>query len=340
MTSARNNIELHFTDDVSVQLAVAPGETVLDASLKAGIPLLHQCQSGSCGSCMAKLVVGDARMRAGVGSTLLPSEAALGMRLLCLTEPAGDCRFDFSYPSAAGALPQRRVHTFVNAIERLASNVIRLKLELADGDWLEFKAGQFLQLSVPGAGVLRRYSPASTPQDLPTIELLIRLLPNGVMSEWLSERAKHDDIVELAGPFGAFFVREKSRVPHILVAGGTGLAPILSILDTLRKQAGHKPPILLSFGCASADALFGLEELALRQHWLPNLTLRVTVERGASGSIATGNPVDALQAGDAADPATVAYVCGPPAMVAAAHRRLREFGLAATQIFSEQFVAS
>jgi benzoate/toluate 1,2-dioxygenase reductase component len=335
-----HTVTLRFRDGKETQIKVGKGDTTLDAALAASIPLLHQCRSGSCSSCMAKLVNGRAPMRAGVSSTLLRGELEAGNRLLCLTEPQSDCVFELPYDSDAGQGSTRKAHAFVNSIVQLAPDVVRLSLELAEGEWMDFRPGQFVQVTLPGGWAVRSYSPATTPADLPRLDLLIRLLPGGAMSTWLTERGAPDDVLQIEGPFGAFFLRDKVRAPHILVAGGTGLAPILSILDRLRRQPGRKPKTLLSFGCASPESLFALDELELRRHFLPSLTVRISVDRGANAALLSGTPVDALRDEDAADPDTVAYVCGPPNMIDAARRRLEAIGVNPANIFTEQFVST
>ena len=232
------------------------------------------------------------------------------------------------------------VHAFVDAVERIASNVVRLTLELADQQWLDFRPGQYLQVTVPGVGVLRSYSPSSTAIELPRIEMLIRLQPGGAMSNWLINEAKPDDVLTLQGPYGSFFLREQRRAPHIFVAGGTGLAPVMSMIDGIRQWAGRKPPILLSFGCATPEALFCLDDLALRQQWMPTLETRICVDHGASGDQIAGNPVTALREGDVTSPDTVAYLCGPQPMIDAARARLIELGVSPDNIHSELFTPS
>ena len=341
MTDGPFQVEIAFSDGVEHRLEVAPGETVLDAALKADLPVLYQCRSGSCSSCLASLTAGEADTRAGASSTLLASERAEGFRLLCVTEPHANCRFELGYDSEAGASRPVEGHAFVNAVERVAADVVRLELELAEGCWFDFRPGQFVQVKVPGTDAMRSYSMSSTPGDLPKIELLIRILPGGVMSEWLTQRAAPDDVVEISGPYGHFFLREKVRAPHIMIAGGTGLAPMMSMIDSLRGVPGRKPQMLLSFGCQSAEGLFHLDALDLRRHWLPTLDLRISVERGSGPEgVRIGNPVAAIGTGEPIDPASVAYLCGPPGMIDAARRHLEGLGLAAENIFAEQFTAS
>ena len=332
-------VTFRFSDGVEQALDVAPGQLVLDAAIDAGLAVAYQCRSGSCTSCIAHLSAGKADMRPG-SSSLMPSEKAAGQRLLCLTEAQSDCAFELPYDSTSVGTATR-AHAFINAVERLASDVVRLELELADGYWLDFKPGQFIQLAIPGTDQSRSYSIASTPADLPKIELLIRLLPDGLTSNWLRDHAKADDAVILEGPYGSFFLRPApATAPQLMIAGGTGLAPMLSMIDTLRAKPGKKPRIILSFGCATPDALFHQEPLELRSQWMPSLETRISVDRGEPPEgVRLGNPVTAMLE-TPLDPASLAYLCGPPAMVAAARDALIAAGLAPENIHAEQFVAS
>lgn len=335
-----SEVKLSFSDGVEHELTVEAGQSVLDAGLAAGLPLLYQCQSGSCSSCVARLTSGSAEHLPGSGSSLSPSEKAEGLRLLCITEAQGPCSFSLAYDSKAGEAKPVVAQCFVNAVERIAADVMRLELELAEGFWLTFRPGQFINVKVPGTDAVRSYSMATTAADLPRIELLIRLLPGGVMSDWLENRAAVDDVVEIEGPFGSFFLKEKVKAPHVMIAGGTGLAPMLSMIDAIRAAPGRKPKVLLSFGCQSPEGLFALDRLELREHWLPGMEARVSVDRGEAPGVLTGNPVAAITDGDALPPDTVAYLCGPPGMIAAARVHLEALGLASENIFAEHFTAS
>ncbi len=329
-----------FSDGVERSVAVPSGGSILAAGLEAGLPLTHQCRSGTCSSCLATLTAGDTGPVPGSNSSLFASEMAAGKRLLCVSQARGDCRFALDYASSGGE-QVTTAQTFVNTVERVAADVMRLELELAEGSWIDFRPGQFIQLSVPGTDQTRSYSIASTPAQLPKIELLVRLIPGGVMSDWLLNRAAADAVVEIAGPYGAFFLREGEKAPHIMIAGGTGLAPMMAMIDQIRARPGRKPQILLSFGCTSVAGLFHREALALRQHWLPGLQVHLSVDHGAAvDGVRVGNPVEVVGQGGALDPASVAYLCGPPGMVEAARGHLEALGLSPENIFSERFVAS
>lgn len=341
MNDQTHQVTLRFADGATHTVLTEDGRSVLDAALQAGAPVIHQCHSGSCSSCIATLCEGSAVTQAGATTSLLSGEYAAGQRLLCVTRAQSDCVFELPYTSTAGQIAPVTAHAFVDGIERIASNVMKLTLELAEGDWLDFRPGQYLQVEIPGTETVRSYSPSSIAADLPRLELLVRLLPGGAMSSWLEGGARPDDVVKIKGPYGAFFLREDHRrAKHIFVAGGTGLAPVLSMVDGIRQWGGRKPPMLLSFGCAEPQALFCLDELELRRQWLPTLETRISVDRGAQGDVLSGSPVAALREGDVPNADTVAYLCGPQPMIDAATRRLIELGVPPEHIYSEQFVAS
>jgi len=341
MNDQLHHVTLNFADGVTHSFSVPRGANVLEAAIAAEMPVLYQCRSGGCSSCICTLSEGEAVTLPGASSSLLGSEYEAGQRLLCVSQVNSDCTFNLGYGSEVGSSTAQEVHAFIDSVERIASNVVKLTLELAEGEWMEFRPGQFMQIVVPGLGVLRSYSPSSTQVDLPKMEFLIRLLPGGAMSDFLANEAQADQVLTLSGPYGAFFLREEyKRAPHIFVAGGTGLAPILSMIDTLRQSSGRKPPMLLSFGCAVPEALFSLDDIELRKQWLPTLETRICVGSDATEGMYLGSPVSVLHEGDVTSLDTVAYLCGPQPMIDAATARLIELGVKSENIFAEQFVAS
>ena len=340
MTVDSYEVVCKFSDDVERRLLVPPGTSILGAALEQGISILHQCRSGSCGSCVGRLISGEATMRSTVAAALLESERKAGLRLTCVCEATSDCTFEFDYPSDAGDVQVAQAAAFVDAIDWVADDVVKLELELAEGDWMAFKPGQFLSLRVPGTDAYRRYSFASTPQALPRIELLIRVLDEGLMSDYLRHDAKIDDVLEIAGPYGSFFWREDLKSPQIFIAGGTGLAPMMSILDVIRQKNGKKPDFLLSFGCRDPQSLFYVEELELREFWMPTLEKRIFIDCGEPpAGVNKGNPVEVIGRDDVCSN-TVAYLCGPPPMIDAAHKHLESLGIKLENIHAELFIAS
>ena len=205
MAKAACTVNLRFADGVEHKIDVDHGEFILDTAIAQSVPVLYQCRSGSCGTCVARLTEGEAIVPSGRSTSLLVSEREAGLRLTCCTVAHSDCTLEFAYDSKAGSSTAVTAHAFIDKIERIASDVVRLELELADGDWLEFQPGQFIQIKVPGTEFVRRYSMSSAPAAAPKLELLIRLLADGVMSDYLLNRARVDDALEIEGPYGSFF---------------------------------------------------------------------------------------------------------------------------------------
>lgn len=338
---ASRRVTFRFEDGVEKQIVAAPDEFVLDAALRQDVPLVHQCRSGSCSTCVAQVIAGNVEMTRERSTSLLIAEAAEGKRLLCSAYARSDSVVRLSYPSTLIYESTPRVFAAkVSALEWPSETVARLTLELDERVEFTFHSGQYVRVRIPGIDQWRSYSMATMPRDLPRLEFLIRIIPGGAMSEYLRARCRSGDALEVEGPRGAFILHE-GRAPHIFIAGGTGLAPILSMIDTIRRRSGARPPLTLSFGCASDVQFFYRDELELRQWWMPSLKVILSADRvrHPESGLITGTPVDAL--GDKPmDAATVAYLCGPPPMIAAARKRLTELGVKPDQIYAENFVPS
>ncbi|MGH7905458.1 MAG: FAD-binding oxidoreductase [Candidatus Binataceae bacterium] len=341
-TAQAHEVILRFEDGVEKRIVVNPGEYVLDAALRNDIALVHQCRSGSCSTCAGQLVEGDLKMDPARAVSLIPGEIAQGRRLLCSAHAFSDAVVRLDYPSDLLDEPGPELFTAtVDEAEFIADTVVRLVLKAPREVDFAFQSGQYIRIKVPGTGQWRSYSMASLPRDLPKLEFLIRIIPDGAMSEYLTARCEAGDEIEVEGPLGAFILRE-SRGQHIFVAGGTGVAPIISMLDTIRRRSGVKPPMLLSFGCASDRQFFHREEVELRSMWMPQLRLKLSADKvdDAECGLAQGNPVQMLEADDVEGVDTAAYLCGPPRMIEAARERLIELGVEPEHIYAEQFVPS
>jgi NAD(P)H-flavin reductase/ferredoxin len=330
--------KLRFADDVTREIEVAPGTTLLKAALEAGVRLDHQCLSGTCGTCVCRLVRGAGTNQPGRSVSLLPGEVAEGYRLACSVMPTGDTEWLFDYPSTiADASTTARHVAAVEGLRKVSDSVFELSTRLMDSA-ASFLAGQYVRIKLPD-GSARSISMSSAPQDLPDLRFLIRYLPGGALSEHLKTRCRPGDIFELEGPMGSF-VLPSDAGPKIFVAGGTGLAPILSMLDHLRHAGTARFPLLLCFGVGREADFFYKQELELRQFWMPKLTLRLAcderVPTAADPSLRTGSVVSLLQPADIG-PDSTAFLCGPPAMVAAASERLKALGLPAEKIVAERF---
>lgn len=330
-------VAVRVGDGAPTTVAVAAGTTILDAALAAGIALPHQCRSGSCGSCRAQLVSGATTDVAGRVQSLPPAAHRAGVRLLCSILPDGPCEVRVeARPTAApvaGTLTAR-----VAAIEHAATGVRRLMLDLDSP--LRFDAGQYVLLTVPGTApvVERAYSIVSPPSEDRRLVFLVDLVPGGAMGRWLTGRAAPGDRITLRGPFGGFALHP-ARHPALFVAGGTGIAPILSLLDEHRRRYAATRPTTVCLACSNRARLVGADELDLRRTWMARLTVRVGLSRPEPADAWDGpiaNPVELIRADDVG-PDVRAYVAGPPAMVAAAFDRLVDLGLPPGSIATEGF---
>lgn len=332
-------VVLSFSDGESREITVDEGESVLAAAKRSGYALASQCEVGTCCTCVGRLTSGAAEMPAGQVTPLTREETASGHRLLCQTRPENDAAFELEYPSSL--LSGYPTVPFTAKIQRLtwvAPSVVQLDVRVPKVLRLKFLAGQYCRIKVPGSEEWRSYSMASGEHEQGKLSFLIRVLPSGVMSDYLRSSARAGQALEMEGPLGGF-VLEPSARPHILIAGGTGLAPMLSMLDKIR-LIRPTPQVLLVFGCVTAADLFLTEELEARSGFMPSLTVRVALEKpeGATGVI-QGNPVQVIGSDDIV-PGSVAYLCGPPGMIAAAEDRLVELGVRREDVHAEQFLPS
>jgi len=330
--------KLRFADDVTREIEVAPGTTLLKAALEAGVRLDHQCLSGTCGTCVCRLVCGAGTNLPGRSVCLLPGEVAEGYRLACSVVPTGDTEWQFDYPSTI--TDDSAIARHVAAVEGLrmvSDSVFELSMSRMDSA-ASFLAGQYVRITLPD-GSARSISMSSAPQDLPDLRFLIRYLPGGVLSEHLKTRCRPGDILELEGPMGSFVLPSEAG-PKIFIAGGTGLAPILSMLDHLRHAGTARSPMVLCFGVGREADCFYKQELELRQFWMPKLTLRLACDERsptvADPDLRTGSVVSLIEPADIG-PDSTAFVCGPPAMIAAASDRLNSLGLPAERLIVERF---
>jgi benzoate/toluate 1,2-dioxygenase reductase subunit len=333
--------DLRFTDGHTETVDVPPESDVLQAALDAGIGLAKQCQSGSCGTCVAQLQDGDTQPVERHASALLDSEYREGGRLLCsslLTSPA---TFELPYSSEVIFGERPKVHqASVTELVTLSETVVGLRVRIED-EPLSFHAGQYARIRVPGTEEWRSYSMANAPTDGKELEFHIRLLLDGMFSSYVCKECYVGAPLDVEGPFGSFVLR-KSKHHHILVAGGTGLAPIMSMIDHVREHGGRRTPVTLCFACQTETDLYYVDEVELRTMWAPRMRARVAVTAPTTDDAwggPVGTPVSLIESDDVTEE-TTAYICGPPGMIEAARERLRGLGLNPDQILSERFVAS
>lgn len=339
-------IELTTRDGAQLRFDCGADQTLLDAAASASLLLPSQCRQGSCGACYAETTDGDFTL-ADHSPNAMPSGAVeKGGTLLCRTYPRSDLCISLPFDQdriGSGAIPSRKVE--IVGIDTVGANTIRLELLLlADeelGNMAEFEPGQFMELEVPELGLRRAYSLANTGNWEGRLEFLIRLQPGGRFSSWLQNEAHVGQQLIAHGPQGAFGVNANSLRPRWLVAGGTGLAPMLSILRRMA-EFQEMQPVRLYLGVNRVEELFCLDELDALKAQLPSLNVTLCVWK-AEGEWQgfNGTPADALaQDLQTTDSPPDIYLCGPPAMIDAATRAAQAAGIPPQQIISERFTAS
>jgi NAD(P)H-flavin reductase/ferredoxin len=328
-----------FEDGKLVRFPAKPDEIVYQAAYRSSIRLEHDCLEGACGACKALCTQGDFTVDDYVDEVLSDAERAAGYTLLCKTKAKSSCTIELPYSSSflAGQHEAQWLDASVVAVEPVSSSVIRMVLQLPDGA-VEFLPGQYIHMEVPGgAGAVRSYSFANAPAQA-QLEFFLKVYPQGAMSDYLRARARAGDAIRIKGPAGHFYLRAPRR-PILMIAGGSGLAPMLSMLRSMEQSGAAEQPVHLIYGVNDASEFFGaseLEQLAT--------TLRLTVELvavspagwdGPAGHVTSVLRKELLGGGDCD-----AYLCGPPPMIEAASAWLRANGMDPARVHAERFVTS
>lgn len=336
-------IELTTRDGAQFNFDCPDDQNLLAAAAAAHINLPSQCRQGSCGACYAEISQGEYHLGPHSPSAL-PSDAAHKKgTLLCCTQAKSDLSIYLPYDQRhirTKDIPQRNAE--IVAIETIGLNTLRMELILQPdengGNTAEFEPGQFMELEVPDQGVKRAYSIANTSNWEGRLEFLIRIQPKGAFSTWLKEKAAPGQTIAVHGPQGSFGLKESGLRPRWFVAGGTGLAPMLSMLRRMAEfQEPH--PAKLYFGVNSCEEIFCQDELKELQAQLPKLQVTLCVWKPqADWQGFIGTPIDALSLDLAsAESLPDIYFCGPPALIDAGEKAARAKGLSDDQIISERF---
>ena len=220
------------------------GEThILEAALKQGVVLPYGCRNGACGSCKSRIVSGEVIQDAHQPSALTAEEASKGFALLCCARAASDLTIEARVVAAVGEIPIRKLPCRVSAIDKVAPDVIVIKLQLPASERLQYLAGQYVDLLLRD-GTRRSYSMATAPGIAEGLELHVRHLPGGRFTDpafgVVEPTLKVRDILRFEGPLGTFFLREDSDKPIVMVASGTGFAPIKAIVEHIRGLTASK----------------------------------------------------------------------------------------------------
>jgi phenol/toluene 2-monooxygenase (NADH) P5/A5 len=328
-------------------IEVEEGQTLLDASLRAGIYLPHACCHGLCATCKVQVIDGEVEHGEASNFALMDYEREEGKCLACCAVPQSDVVIDADVDVEPDArnLPVRDFAGTVTRVEALTPTIKGVWIALEDD--LVFQAGQYINLKVPGETTPRPFSLANAPSRTREVELHVRLVPGGKATTWIHESLTPGERVELSGPYGRFFVRTSAAVPSLFLAGGSGLSSPLSMLRDLL-ESGSTLPITLVQGARSRAELYYVDELRRLAAEHPTFRYAPVISEEPPGS---GVEEDAtLARGFVHDTARElfggdfrgykAYLCGPPLMIEACITTLMRGRLFEKDIYTERFFSA
>ena len=329
------DIVLQFEDGVTRKIACNADETVADAAYRAKVNIPLDCRDGACGTCKCKAEAGTWTMGVYIDEALTEDEAAAGFVLSCQMRPTSDCVVAVPVTSAACKMEVARHRGRLIAIDRGSPTTVRFTLK-AEAP-LAFLPGQYVNLEVPGTGQVRAYSFSSAPES-DELSFLIRDVPGGLMSRHMREIAALGDEMGFVGPYGHFFLRPVAR-PILMLAGGTGLAPFLSMLDWLKANpTGER--IRLAYGVNTDADLVEIERLEASRAGLADFDYLTVVVDPASPAPRHGYVTDHLTSADLNGGDVDVYVCGPPPMVEGVRRWMAGIGIEPKSFLFEKFSAA
>jgi benzoate/toluate 1,2-dioxygenase reductase subunit len=331
MTSYR--IALNFEDGVTRFVDCGATEKVLDAAFRNRINLPMDCSDGVCGTCKCRAEGGSYDLGDDyIDDALTQEEAAEGLVLTCQMIPRSDCVIAVPMASSACKTGTSGFDAVVASVTPLADAAFELTLETS-GAVPAFLPGQYVNIEVPGTSEHRSYSFSSGPGNT-RLSFLIKQVPDGLMSTWL-RTAKVGESLKLAGPLGTFYLRPLVR-PLLMLAGGTGLAPFLSMLEVLAQQ-GTSQPVHLIYGVTRDQDLVMVDNLQDYARKIPGFTFETCVADAAStharrGYVTQHMAEEVLHAGN-----VDVYLCGPPPMVEAVQKHFRTAGMSPANFHYEKF---
>ena len=333
-------------EPVGIEIEVDEEETVLNAAFRQGVALFHGCKEGQCSACKQFLLEGDLEMDRYSTFALNEFEAEEGYVLLCRSHAYSDLEIELIYydeDMLRMGIPIQEVQAEVEEIESLTPEIKRLVLKLVDPPEMAFRAGQFAEIYVPGSEEHRAYSMANTPYSDERAEFIIRVFPDGTFSSLLEGDLKIGDSLRMNVPYGVFMLREDSDSDAIFIGGGTGMAPLLSILRYMA-QKGIERDVTFYFGARRRKDLFYLDEIRELGELLPGEFRLVPAlsEPGPDDAWdgETGLITDVVHRLEEDLTGMEAYLAGPPPMIDASLPVLAGKGIVEDKIFYDKFTES
>lgn len=332
-----------YLEPVDIEIEASEEETVLDAAFRQGVMLMHGCKEGQCAACKAFLLEGDMDMDKFSTFALNEFEEEEGFVLLCRAHAYSDLRVEligYHEDMLQTGIPLQRITAEVEEIEDLTHDMKRLVLNLVDPPEMQFLSGQYAEIYIPGTQEHRAYSMANTPSTDKRAEFIIRVYPGGRFSEdLLDKKLEIGDSLTMSVPYGVFTLREKSEGDLIFVGGGSGMAPLLSILRHMAEN-GIERNATFYYGARTKKDLFYLDEIRELGEQLPGEfkfvpALSEPEDDEWDGEV--GFVTDVLNEHEDDLSGMEAYMAGPPPMIDAAMPVLTNLGLEKEHIYYDKF---
>ncbi|MFV3291401.1 benzoate 1,2-dioxygenase electron transfer component BenC [Pseudomonas sp. NY11955] len=331
-------IALNFEDGVTRFIEASGHETVADAAYRQGINIPLDCRDGACGTCKCKAESGRYDLGDNfIEDALSEDEIAEGYVLTCQMRAESDCVIRIPASSQLCKTEQASFEAAISDVRQLSASTIALSIKGDALSRLAFLPGQYVNLKVPGSEQSRAYSFSSLQKD-GEVSFLIRNVPGGLMSSFLTNLAKTGDSMSLAGPLGSFYLRPIQR-PLLLLAGGTGLAPFTAMLEKIAEQ-GSEHPLHLIYGVTNDFDLVELDRLQALAARIPNFTYSACVANPDSQYPQKGYVTQHIEPRHLNDGDVDVYLCGPPPMVEAVSQYVREQGITPANFYYEKFAAA
>lgn len=333
-------VALSFEDGITRFIECGPDETVADASYKSRINIPLDCRDGACGTCKSLCDSGSYDGGDYIDEALTEDEAAQGYCLPCQMTPQSDLVLRIPATSAAAKTAAATHTATVVDIQRHSATTVGFTLDVDDRRALDFLPGQYVNVTVPGTDLHRSYSFSSGPNQH-QVSFLVRITDGGAMSGYLADRALIGDRVEFTGPMGSFYLRDLTR-PALFLAGGTGLAPLLSMLERLASSdaAPSAHPVHLIYGVTTDQDLVHLDTLEDYADVLPGFTFDHCVADPSSSARNKGFVTGLINAKTLHDGDADVYLCGPPAMVEAVRGHIASLGVTPASFHYEKFATA
>jgi CDP-4-dehydro-6-deoxyglucose reductase, E3 len=318
-------------------------ETILSAGIRQGVAMPYGCKDGACGSCKCLKLSGTVQHGTHQSKALSDIEEANGYVLTCCAVAQSDVVLESKQVTLADAFPIKKMPSRVTTMERLSDDVMRVTLQLPAAEPFQYHAGQYIEFLLRD-GARRAYSMgnAAHTTEGKSIELHIRHMPGGKLTDQVFSTMKEKDIVRIEGPYGSFYLREDSDKPMILLASGTGFAPIKALIEQMEKIGSTRPATLYWGGRRPSDMYLDgwvKEKCAA----MPHLKYVPVISNATADDAWTGRTgfVHAAAMADIPDMSGYqVYACGAPIVIESAQQQyVEKCGLPADEFYADSFLS-